>query len=87
MVYGINKVEEEKETEKNGDVPPLISDTEEEKMDYEPTESISKPYTRVRKPLPPNRHYNSAAFTKIGFLLINIITFALLTSMIILLNK
>ena len=43
---------------------------------------------KVRKLIKPKSSiYNNAAFTKIGFLIINIITFTLLILMIIFLNK
>lgn len=52
-------------------------------------ENNSRQYQpKVRKLIKPkSSSYNSAAFTKIGFLIINIITFTLLILMIILLNK
>lgn len=46
-----------------------------------------KPITRVRKPDNSPPYMNNAAFTKVGFLIINILTFSILTTMIILLNK
>lgn len=52
-------------------------------------ENNSRQYQpKVRKLIKPkSSSYNSAAFTKIGFLIINIITFTILILMIILLNK
>lgn len=55
---------------------------DEEEMAYE--SRLNKPKVRtLQKPTYPN----NAAFTKISFLVINVLTFALLITMIILLNK
>lgn len=71
MVYG--------EAEKQ-----LEHDKDEEKQNYESKNNPPK----TRKLVPqPTSHNNQAAFTKVGFLIINIITFTLLITMIILLNK
>lgn len=59
----------------------LQNDKDEEKM-YE--ESRNKPKTR--KLIPP-RNLNNAAFTKIGFLILNIISFIIISISIIILNK
>ena len=60
--------------------------TKENNIENQHLDSQTKPKVRVRK-----REFNTqrgnAAFTKISFLTINIITFALLVTMILLLNK
>ena len=48
---------------------------------------LNKPKVRVRKPESPSPYNQSAAFTKIGFLIMNIVTYVLLVTMIILLIK
>jgi len=80
VVYGSNKHETSNELQE----PQLESDKLEEEMAYE--SRLNKPKVRVRKP-EEQRYYNNAAFTKISFLVINIITFTLLIAMIVLLNK
>lgn len=78
-VYGTN--EEKKEESRN---PELESEQNEETLSSE--NSLFKPKVRTRRK-EDNPYVKSAAFTKIGFLIINILTFAILTTMIILLNK
>lgn len=64
---------------------PLESEKEEEKEIYD---TLNQPKKRVLRPPSPNdQRYNRAAFTSVSFLVINIITFALLITMIVLLNK
>lgn len=75
-VYGNNTAENEQE---------VTNDMDPEKMAYEST--LNKPMVRVRKPEDHRRYTGNAAFTKVGLLVINIITFALLITMIVLLNK
>jgi len=72
-IYGTNSEEKEETV--------VEKDINEEKMAYESTKDKHK----VRKLAKPNM--NNAAFTKIGFLLINILTFAALITMMLLLNK
>ena len=62
----------------------IISEQKEEEMSYE--DRKNKPKVRART-LQPSRYFGNAAFTKIGFLILNIITFTLLTIMTILLIK
>lgn len=76
MVYGQSTMPSEE--------PGLEHDTDEEQMSYE--DRRNKPKVRARIKEEP-RHLGNAAFTKVGLLIINIITFALLTAMIVLLNK
>lgn len=64
--------------------PELVNETEQEEMTYE--SRLNKPKVRVRKK-EDYPHANNAAFTKIGFLLINVVTFGLLVAMAILLYK
>ena len=72
-VYG-NNSEEQQEL-------PLEKDTDEEKKPYERANDKQK----VRILMKPK--INNAAFTKIGFLLINVLTFAALITMMLLLKK
>lgn len=82
--YGSNeaKLEEAPDTEEKE--PELESEKDEEALAQ--GNGLFKPKKRVRT-LENSPHERNAAFTKIGFLIINIITFAILTTMIILLNK
>ena len=64
--------------------PPQEHEFEEEKQTYE--EQLNKANLKVRR-LEKKSFMNNAAFTKVGFLIINILTFTILTTMIILLNK
>ena len=66
------------------ETPSLEHDLQEEKQTYE--EQLNKANVKVRRLQKPP-FTNNAAFTKVGFLIINILTFAILTTMIILLNK
>ena len=60
--------------------------TRENNIENQHLHSQTKPKVRVRKrEFHDNR--GNAAFTKISFLIINIVTFALLVTMILLLNK
>lgn len=86
LVYGSSESPalEEQNQELNND-PQLEHDTNEEQMSYE--SRYNKPKVRRLVPTDPNQYSNRAAFTKVGFLIINIVTFALLMTMIFLLNK
>lgn len=75
-VYG--KSQEQEET------PELEHDTEEEQT-YE--EQLDKENAKVRRLEKNNRFMNNAAFTKVGFLIINLLSFILIGTMIILLKK
>ena len=66
------------------ETPSLEHDLQEEKQTYE--EQLNKANVKVRRLQKPP-FTNNAAFTKVGFLIINILTFAILTTTIILLNK
>jgi len=68
----------------NEDDNKLEYEQEPEPMEYE--SNLYKPKTRVRKK-DNHSHMGNAAFTKIGFLIINIITVSLLATMAILLYK
>lgn len=65
--------------------PPLEYEKESEQIDYE--SGLNKPKVRVRKLDEHHPYMNNAAFTKIGFLAMTIISYALITIMILLLNK
>lgn len=80
LVYGSNA----KQSLEEADEPQLESDKDQEEMAYE--SRLHKPKVRARI-LEKPRYYDNAAFTNVSFLVINIITFALLITMILLLNK
>lgn len=50
-------------------------------------EQLTNKNIKVRRLEKISPHMGNAAFTKVGFLIINILTFSILTTMIILLNK
>lgn len=75
LVYGEALTQEEE--------PEKTQEHDAEKV-YEDRRYKPKVRARIKE---PSRYMGNAAFTKIGLLVINIITFALLTAMIVLLNK
>lgn len=86
LVFGENTTQTSKDDNQNleNDSSQLEHDTDSEQIAYETRQYQPK----VRKLIKPQSiPYDNAAFTKIGFLIINIITFTLLITMIILLNK
>ena len=79
------KTEERKEYESNEEE--LENEEEYNKLlENEEEKVLNKPKVRVLKK-PDKPSMGNAAFTKVGFLVINILTFILFTAMIILLNK
>lgn len=86
LVYGENTTQTSKDDNQNleNDSSQLEHETDSEQMTYE-TRQYQPKVRKLTKPI--SSSYNNAAFTKIGLLIINIITFSLLILMIILLNK
>lgn len=79
IVYG-DSYQNEEQQEKTDD---LIRDTNEEEQLHE---NRNKPKTRVLR-YPQSNHYGNAAFSKIDFLLLNIIIFGTIITFIALLDK
>lgn len=87
IVYKENEVEEEQEQEieyKSAEEyeQELEYQNEEEKQLYESRKNVKK-----RVLVPPRRNPNNYAFSKMSFIIINIITFITLITMMIFLNK
>ena len=81
QVYGTNEEQLQNENEE----PELESDLSQEQIEYDPR--LNKPKVRVRKLEERRPYMNNAAFTKIGFLIMTVFSYAILAVMMLLLNK
>ncbi len=86
IVYGNNDtLENSQENNMEKETPEIESMTNEEEIAYE--NGLKNQNVKVRRLVPPQNYNNRAAFAKIGFLLVGIITFSIITAIMILTRK